>query len=222
MPLFNLKAIHDSPRETDKPIVEIISSFFMWVLPISIIFTFPFYTSCLLIPVYINNIEHNNLIFILTRKYSRQGLFLAKMFVNAVFALLFSIISCLSLLIFVVFANKEYTISDDVNSLFIDVGAMMTIFIFTIQILITTFSFFFQKKATLYCILIAILFSFIFVAIFFVSFFCLREDFMEGDKVSSFCYHIVYIVIPAALLLVVGTISISLGLTKYKKVNLKV
>ncbi len=222
MPWFNLKMIHDSPTETDKSIAEIISSFFMWILPISIIFTFPFYTSSLLIPVYINNIEHNNLIFILTRKYSRQSLFLTKMIVNAIFALIFSVVSCLSLLIFAVFANKEYTISNDVNSLFVDVGIMMIIFIFTIQILITSFAFFFQKKATLYCILIAILFSSIFVGVFFASFFCLRENFMEGGKVSTFCYHIVYVAIPAALLLVVGVISISLGLTKYKRVNLKV
>jgi hypothetical protein len=206
-----------------------------------VVFTFPFYTSCLLIPIYIANVDRDNHIFILTRNYSRQNLFIAKITSNIIFALFFSFISVLLFFILVTVVNSQFDVQlkkynidyleeinrglathgIDFNKYFLYISLMLFFHIFTVQFIITIIGFFLQKKATLYSILIALLFSIIFIifTLWLERKLSLMERYQE-NHINDDLISCVYV--SAILFLIFSPISIILGLTKYKAINLRV
>ena len=228
IPFFWQKAVigmDPSEIPTEKDIVpEMVKNLLFAFIPCLIIITFPLYSSCLLVPVFLGNIDQNNVIFILTRKYSRQSLFLAKMVVNSLFTLFFAVFSFLALWAFTWTISHKY-VPEILNDLFLNVGGMIVIFVFTIQVIVTTVGFFFQKRAMMWSILIALLFAVIFIVVNFVVLTYIpigKSTVDENLKVlatNKLRDLFAYILIPLGMFIVLGGTSICLGLTKYKKVN---
>lgn len=202
-----------SSASSNNAVIESNTAVLLLAIPFLITITFPFYSSCLLIPVFLSNIDQNNTIFILTRKYSRQSLFLAKMIVNAIFTLVFAAFSFLALLVFTRFVPNKY-MTDSFTNLFLNIGGMITIFIFTVQIIITTIGFFLQKRAMMYSILIALGFATIFIVIHYLAMHYIQVNdpttaVPNPNAISNELYYlIIYILIPLGMLIVTGSTSI--------------